>query len=183
MSLLLYSQNEFYQDVEDLQRLPFNHILWEGLQSDAAGGMFGGQGWVNMDSDLRQVPEHRRAYFCLCLFAITCTDQNMYAHFNEHHQAYRSVSPHPKFGWPGFGANVCKPRLLLEKPAEAGVDFDQITDKELEEYMQAQLHMAPRFLQGVDPREFFKRMLEDRDFIADVAVFFRLRAVMERLVA
>jgi hypothetical protein len=183
MSLLRYSQNEFYQDVKNLERLPYNHTLSENLQSDAAGGMFGDQDWVNMDSDLREVPEQRRAYFCLCLFAITCTDQNMYAHFREHHQAYRSVSPHPKFGWPGFGANVCEPRLLLEKPAMAGVNFNQITDNELEEYMQAQLRVAPRFLQGVDPREFFRRMLEDRDFDADVDVFRRLKAVMEGLVA
>jgi hypothetical protein len=182
MRLPDYAKRQFASDLMRLEIHNHNSLLRRCLGADAAGGMFGGRRWVRIASDLATVPEDRRACFCLCLFTMTCTDQNMHAHFRSHHLAYRRMSPHPKFGWTGFGMNVEHPRLLLEMPSAAGVDFSVITDEDLEQFMRDQMAVAPQFLQGIHPLVFFRDMLNDPGFTADVDVFRSLKGVMDRFV-
>lgn len=167
MNLLEYSEKQFLSNLRTIvystlssYHLDENHRPYISLETK----FFGGMNWADYESNLSKIESSNKKYFCLCLFTIVCTDLNFYTNFKEHYSSFQAITNYPKFGWIGSGLNFEKPCVLLNKPNILGVDFDKITDLEIEEYVKHHLNISKSFLSEINMEEFFNAMLQDKDF-------------------
>lgn len=84
---------------------------------------------------------------------------------------------YPKFGWLGFGAHFEKVKYLLQIPEQNGVEFERISDQELQDYFCFH-YQSGKFILVENVEPFFKIMLEDVDFNFDSSIFSRFRKIM-----
>jgi hypothetical protein len=172
MTLLNYSQTHFLRDLQLLNcKVPgTNHILdYRILHINPSTKFFGGLEWENMQDDLSQIIVENRKYFCVCLFTMVCTDENMYANFKGDYESFNTITNYPKFGWLGFGINFEKPCYILTRPIE--VDFESISELEIKDFIQYQITISSRFLGNITPVEFFTSMINDIDFNCESEIF------------
>ena len=182
MSLIEYINNNFQCDINSLNTSRCNNIINENnpyINADTL--FFGGPSWENFNKDIITVNPGDRAYFCFCLFAMVAADQNAHAHFKDVLFEWLEHYKYPKFGWCGFGPhfeNVC---YLLEVPSTNGIDFDTITDAELDAFVQLQFENG-RSVLGNLVNDFFGTMLKDEDFRCDLTIFERLVNRIQNLI-
>lgn len=176
MSLNKYARQQFLIDIKTLKLEQPNSVIFKfDRRVDLHTRFFGGKEWKRYHLDISNVELSNRKYFCLCLFAMVCADQNMFANHNEHYYEFRKTFTYPKFGWTGYGIHFEKPSFLLSVPSQAGVDFDGITTEELNEFVVDQFKQAKSFLpKSLPVWDFFKDMINDVDFKSDTDIFKRL---------
>lgn len=178
MTLLNYSQNQFFNDLNSLQFSKPNNIILElNPYFNERTVFFGGREWSNFSQDINHVSDTNKAFFCICLFSMVSADQNMYAHFPNLIDRWSRQFQYPKFGWCGFGEHFEKVKYLLQIPEQNGVDFDGISDTEIQEYFRAH-YQNGRIILGVFVQHFFNIMLEDVDFNFESNIFSRFRRIM-----
>jgi hypothetical protein len=145
---------------------------------------FGGPEWKNFNEDTKHVKKENLAYFCFCLFSMVCSDQNMYSNFRFAYPKWvkRTQKLYPKFGWAGFGEHHEKPRFLLTVPEKHGTDMSIITENDIREFVEYNLKVSMEEF-GIDTKMFFKTMIEDKDFTANVLVFEMLKdKILDRVI-
>lgn len=176
LNLNKYAKQQFLNDINTLKlERPNFLILKADDRADSNTRFFGGKEWEHYNLNISNVELSNRKYFCLCLFAMVCADQNMFANHNKHYYEFRKTFTYPKFGWTGFGMHFEKPSFLLSVPSKAGVDFSSITTEELNEFVADQFKQAKSFLPKTLPVwDFFKDMINDIDFKSDTDIFKRL---------
>lgn len=163
MTLLNYIKTQF---IKDLQNLKF--ITKEGIR------FFGGPEWENFEADTSKIDSKNVPYFCFCLYSMTCADQNMHSNFKFAYRNWVLKSQYPKFGWSGFGNHFEKPKFLLEIPEKHGVDFNLITDQDVQEFVEFNFNVSLKQF-GVDTKTFFQIMVNDLDFNSNTQIFKRLK--------
>ncbi len=180
MSLNNYATNHFLRDIKTLQQnRPNPSLLTDNDRADRNTSFFGGQEWSNCESDLSNILPNQKKYFCLCLFTMVCADQTMFTYYRNSYDSFRRKIVYPKFGWTGFGFHFEGPKYLLTVPVNLGVDFTEITNEEIDEFISSQFTIAKSFMPaGVTAYDFFKDMLNDVDFYAETDIFVRLKASM-----
>ena len=174
MSLIAYLNNNFKRDINSLNTSRCNNIINENnpyINVDTL--FFGGPLWENFNEDIIAVNPRDRAYFCFCLFTMVAADQNAHAHFKDELFDWLEHFRYPKFGWCGFGPHFEKVCCLLKVPSANAIDFDIITDAELDAFVQLQFENGRRVL-GNRVNDFFATMLNDEDFSCDLTIFERL---------
>lgn len=178
MTLLKYSQAQFFNDLKSLQfSKPNDIILKHNPYFNERTVFFGGRVWSNFNQDINHVSDKNKGFFCICLFSMVSADQNIYAHFPNLINEWSRQFQYPKFGWCGFGEHFEKVKFLLQIPEQNGVDFDVISDTELQEYFCAQ-YQNGRIILGDIVEHFFNIMLEDVDFNFESNIFSRFRRIM-----
>ena len=180
MSLNSYASVLFLTDLKTLPKdRPNPALLTDNDRADRNTSFFGGQEWSNCESNLSKIIPNHKKYFALCLFTMVCADQTMFTYYRESYNAFRQKIVYPKFGWTGFGFHFEGPKYLLTVPVNFGVNFTDITNDELDEFISSQFTIAKSFMPaGVSVKEFFTNMLNDVDFYADTDIFVRLKASM-----
>ena len=179
MPLVHYAGEHFVRDASLLNTNRCNTIA-ESILNDLDTRFFGGHHWEKYLQDTAHVLQGNLAYYCFCLFTMTCADQNMYAHFREKYSEFRNRFRYPKFGWCGFGSHCEAPRYLLDIPCiQHDIDFNVITDTEIEEFLKSQYSILDGIFGAEFRRIFFREMLNDDGFYAECGVFKRLRIIME----
>ena len=180
MTLLQYSQNLF---LKDLQLLDFIYPIPFDINLDLrpfvyeTTPFFGGSEWQNMESDLSKINEEHKKYFCICLFTMTCADQNMYSHFRSNYEFFYNRVRYPKFGMVGFGYAFERPCYLLIRPRE--LDFESIPELEIKDFIHQQFTISSHFLGGITPNDFFTAMINDIHFNCDTEIFRRILNCMK----
>lgn len=161
MSLMHYIQTNFTRDLKSMK-----YIEHGGRR------FFGGREWANFKDDTNQISNESLAYFSFSLFTMICADQNMYTNFRFAYAKWekRTKSIYPKFGWPGFSEHHEKPEFLLTIPEKNGVDFDKITQDDIEEFVKFNLSVSLVEF-GIDTKVFFLTMVEDVDFNFENKIF------------
>jgi hypothetical protein len=163
MTLLNYIKTQFIKDLQSLE-----------ITTNEGMSFFGGQEWENFEIDTAKINPKHLAYFCFCLFSMTCADQNMHSNFKFAYRDWLKKSQYPKFGWYGFGNHFEKPKFLLEVSEQKGVDFNLITDQDLNEFVDFNFNVSLRQF-GIDTKTFFKVMMNDIDFNSETSIFQRLK--------
>jgi hypothetical protein len=180
MSLNNYAATHFLTDLKTLsKKRPNSSLLTFNDRADRNTSFFGGKEWSNCEGDLSKITSNNKKYFALCLFTMVCADQTMFTYYRENYDNFRRLIIYPKFGWTGFGFHFECPQYLLTVPVNFGVDFSEITNEELDEFIANQFSIAKSFMPpGVNANQFFTYMLNDVDFYADTDIFVRLKNSM-----
>jgi roadblock/LC7 domain-containing protein len=180
MTLNNYATAHFLTDLNTLPKdRPNPSLLNDNDRADRNTYFFGGQEWSNCESNLSKIIPNHKKYFALCLFTMVCADQTMFTYYRGNYTNFRRLIVYPKFGWTGFGYHFEGPKYLLTVPVNFGVDFSEITNEELDEFIANQFSIAKSFMPpGVSVNEFFTNMLNDVDFYAETDIFVRLKASM-----
>lgn len=178
MALINYSRTTFLNDLSVLQFTRPNRIVIEmNANFNDKTIFFGGRQWSDFQQNINHVLPQNRAYFCLCLFTLVSADQNIHAHFPNLIKAWDRRFSYPKFGWCGFGAHFEKVRYLLQIPEQNGIDFNIITEQELQDYFCFHYQTGKTELdQNIN--SFFRIMLEDADFDFNSDIFSKLKEIM-----
>ena len=180
MTLLQYIQNLFLKDLQLLDfiyPIPFDIDLELRPFVNNTTPFFGGNGWHNMESDLSQINEEHKKYFCICLFTMTSADQNMYSHFRSNYEFFYNNLKYPKFGFFSFGIAFERPCSLLTAPKE--IDFESIPEIEIKDFIHYQFEISSRFLKNISTKDFFTSMINDKDFNCNTEIFRRILNCMK----
>jgi hypothetical protein len=172
MTLLKYSQTLFLRDLQSLEFIyPLSIDIDLALRPfvNKTTPFFGGSGWQNMESDLLNINEEHKKYFCICLFTMTSADQNMYSHFRSNYEFFYNKVKYPKFGIVSFGYAFEKPCYLLTRPTE--VDFELIPELEIKDFIHHQFTISSHFLRDITSNEFFTAMINDIHFNCEIEIF------------
>jgi len=178
MTLLQYSKTQFFNDLKLLQfSKPNDIILKHNPYFNERTVFFGGREWSNFNQDINHVSDTNKGYFCICLFSMVSADQNIQRHFTNLIDRWDEKFKYPKFGDNGFGRPNEKVKYLLQIPEQNGVDFDGISDTEIQEYFCAH-YQNGRIILDENVERFFNIMLEDVDFNFESNIFSRFRRIM-----
>ena len=175
MTLLHYSQTLFLRDLQSLKfiyPIPFDIDLESRPFVNKTTPFFGGNGWQNMESDLSNINEEHKKYFCICLFTMTSADQNMYSHFRSNYEFFYNRLKYPKFGFFGFGIAFERPCYLLTRPKE--INFDSIPELEIKDFIHHQFKTSSHFLGNITSKDFFTQMIGDIHFNCECDIFRRI---------
>lgn len=180
MTLNIYANTEFLKDLGCLKlEKPSAPMLDNNDRADHKTRFFGGKQWEYCERDLSYVKPENKKYFCLCLFIMVCDDQTMFTYYRQQYKYFRRQIVYPKFGWSGFGLHFEEPKNLLIIPLNFGVDFSEITNDELDDFIINQFSIAKNFMPaGVTVKGFYIDMFHDADFYAESDIFMRLKASM-----
>ena len=182
MSLLQYYKNQFPVDLETIgYEFPSEIHLNESVHQtiDLNTRFFGGLEWENYTDDISQIDTANVKYFCVCLFMIVSIDENYFSHFKPKYIPFRRISNYPKFGWIGLGLHFEKPCLLINKPNINGVDFENITDSEINEFLN--FYFANANFLNIDQSEFLESMINDEDFQCTSGIGIRILYFIQRV--
>jgi hypothetical protein len=180
MNLNKYANTLFIKDLDSLKlQKPSAPMLDGNDRADHKTKFFGGKAWEFCERDIKYIKPENKKYFCICLFTMVCADETMFTYYRTHYNAFRRKIVYPKFGWSGFGFHFESPKYLLTVPVEFGVDFSEVSNEELEEFIINQFAIAVNFMPtGTTVKSFYIDMFHDADFHADAVIFERLKACM-----
>jgi hypothetical protein len=184
MNLLDYSNKQFKFDISKLFLEKPNIIeLTHDIRLDNKTVFFGGQNWFNYKIDTEHINKENLKYFCICLFTMVCADETMYTYHNQYYNHFRKKFNYPKFGWTGYGSHFEKPFHLLNTPILNGVNFNKITNEEIEEFVNNQISITTKELPSeINVKTFYTNMLRDFDFNIEIIFAKKLQdVIMEKL--
>lgn len=173
MSLQTYIQVHFNSDLTSLKTSFCNPTAAE-LIHDPNSEFWGGPEWKNYNDDIENVILEHRAYFCLCLFTMTSSDQLMFSKFRDSYDRFRNIFRYKKFGWCGFGPEYERPKFILNVPCKNGVDFSVISDDQLTEFVDSQFQIVDNIFGNEFAQNYFQLLLIDVDFESECEIFERL---------
>jgi hypothetical protein len=175
MTLLEYSQKQFLIDLNRIPKTTCNNIASElSPNIDSKTVFFGGYDWENYVNDIMNVALENRAKFCVCLFSMTSSDQHAHARFPNFISVWLRHFKYPKFGYCGLGPHFEKVNYLLDVPVAHGINFDSISQEQIDEFLTSQF-TAGRLVLGDELNSFFQTMVEDADFYSDNEIFRKIK--------
>lgn len=183
MSLLRYAKQQFLVDLKAVMAIgqkvsDFHASMFPDIRNAV---FIGGEEWERFEEEIKLIAPEHHAFYCVCLLAAISTDKNNHANMSEYRALWESAFKHyPKFGWVGFGPHFEPISFLCEVPARAGIDFNSITDAELDEFVEY-FSVTGKRVYGERVRYFFGQMVEDREFNNQCEVIRRMRESIIRV--
>ncbi|MGO4819451.1 hypothetical protein [Flavobacterium sp. W22_SRS_FP1] len=175
MTLLEYSKQQFLIDLNSLRKTNCNNIASElSPYIDSKTSFFGGYNWENYENDIMKVAPENRDKFCVCLFTMSSSDQHAHARFPNLLAVWLRYFKYPKFGYCGLGPHFEKVNYLLDVPAAHGINFDPISQEQIDEFLTSQF-TAGRLVLGDELNFFFQTMVQDSDFSSDTEIFRKIK--------
>lgn len=175
MTLLEYSQKQFLNDLNRIPKTNCNTIASElSPNIDSKTNFFGGYHWENYENDIINITPENRDKFCICLFAMSSSDQNVHAKFSNLLAVWLRHFKYPKFGYCGLGPHFEKVNYLLDVPVAHGINFNSISQEQIDEFLTLQFN-AGRLVLGDELNFFFQTMVQDSDFSSDTEIFRKIK--------
>ena len=147
--------------------------------------LYGGNRWEYMETDLAAVLPVNRKYFCVCLFMLEVFRSALSRNHIDAFIKIQRKKDYPQFGRMLSGACESETACyLLERPTEQGVDFEMISDFELQEFVADMFDLIDATMgRDLDDVKMYETMLADSGFHADYSIFKRLQEAMQHQVA
>lgn len=165
-----YLKNQF---LLDLRKMDFQHpnstILNnpESFRIDNNTIYFGGENWMNINNDIRNIEKSNQDLFFLSLFMITVIDLTMFTYYRTSYDTFRTLTMYPKFGWVGDGPHYETPKKLLSIPESRGLLNKMDVIKYADDFINLFIEECNKFFNNVTEiktQDFIRKIVNDEDF-------------------